>query len=409
MSYKVLQQHVLDVNLCTGCGVCSSACPQQIISYNLDKITPIFSADPIVCKDCHACYEVCPGKSPETEKHELNLYGRTRTEKERWLGIFSHAYAGRSTDEKILEKSASGGSTTALLGAAMRYLSADFALIMGRDQQEPWRSAPVFVDNPDKLGIYSQSTYQLAPFLSKLHQLYFSQPNAKLVTSGIACHVQAIRKLQAHDSDIGRWAKSQIVFIVEIGCSSNTLPKGTKSLVQENFDIPLENITDLKYRDGIYPGQIAVYTTKNEKLNIPFWQAVRHFKENKTFRCLSCGDWISGLADISVADGDPNIFDASLGLNTIEKHGRILVRTRAGAEVLRYADSVGKIEIWPTALDGMNLGLERKRNRRATYERKYSNIPDSPIKGYCEDIEVVDDAKFLALPDERESAVLTRT
>ena len=52
-----------------------------------------------------------------------------------------------------------------------------------------------------------------------------------------------------------------------------------------------------------------------------------------------------------------------------DKHGRIFVRTARGAEVLAFADLSAMVQLRPLTLTGFNLGLERKRNRRALYER----------------------------------------
>jgi len=402
MSYLSLQEVVLDNSLCAGCGACSLVCPDQIIEYDKDKIIPVFKESAETCKSCNACVDVCPGKETDSPKHELKMFGRVRSEDERWMGIFQRVYGGRSTDPETFDMSASGGSATSLLHSAMEYMKADVALVMGRDEEKPWRSAPVLVRDPKKLKEHSQSTYQLAPYLSRLREVYEKDPDAKIVMSGIACIIQAVRKLQSLDTEVGRWAKSQIVFVVEVGCSSNTLPCGTESLIKETLGIPIKIVTNVRYRDGDYPGQIAVTTKEGDKYGVPFWKAVRHFKDNKTFRCLSCGDWLSGLADVSVADGDPNIFDASLGINQELKHGRVFIRSRLGVEVVRYAETREHMEVWDVNLDGMNLGLDRKRNRRATYEKKYKNISSSPVEGYHDDIQIIDDARYLALPDERE-------
>jgi len=46
----------VDVNVCTGCGICVSTCPVQALSLVNDKST----VDPNICVDCGACVGVCP-------------------------------------------------------------------------------------------------------------------------------------------------------------------------------------------------------------------------------------------------------------------------------------------------------------------------------------------------------------
>jgi coenzyme F420 hydrogenase subunit beta len=400
MSYQNLESSILATDLCASCGACALVCPQDMIGFDKDTVKPVLQDTEKSCGDCNDCVDVCPGLETDVHNQETRLFGRTRTTDERWLGVYQHVYGGKAKDPQIFEKSASGGSATALLGVAMKYLGAKHALVMGRDDEQPVYSSPALQQDPNQLFRYSQSTYQLAPYLRKLREIYDTDPEASVVMSGIACHVQAIRKLQCMDTQIGRWARDKIVFIVEIGCSSNTLPMGTQSLIREVMKVEVQDVVEVRFREGEYPGQIAVKTIQGEQHLTPFWKAVRHFKENKSFRCLSCGDWLSGLADVSVSDGDPNIFTGSLGIDQEVKHGRVFIRTKTAKEVMRFADMNNEIEIWPIDLVGLNLGLERKRNRRAHYESSGKVIPEGPIPGYKEVIEIIPDSKFLEVPPE---------
>jgi coenzyme F420 hydrogenase subunit beta len=111
---------------------------------------------------------------------------------------------------------------------------------------------------------------------------------------------------------------------------------------------------------------------------------------------------MSGLADLSVSDGDPNIFAASVHGSDQAKHGRVFVRTRAGERAMALADSHHLLASEPVELRGLNLGLERKRNRRASYERMDKPIPVGPIPGHIEDIEIIPDERWIAVPSSTE-------
>jgi coenzyme F420 hydrogenase subunit beta len=399
MTFQQLSQQVLETELCTVCGACQLVCPPGVIGF--DDLTPVLTepawteAD---CGSCGDCLEVCPGADPATPAAEKRLFGRSRTHDERWIGIFSEVLAGYALDPAIFEASASGGSLTALLQTAMVALDADVVLAMGRDASQPWRAAPAIVRDPGSLIGTTQSTYQLAPYLGALRETMLAHPRAKVALTGVACHIQAMRKLQAMDTVAGRWAREQVVLMTELACSSNTRPGGTRTIIEKRALVPVESVVRLRYREGEYPGGIAIRTDDGQEHRVAFWQAVRDLAEDKTHRCLSCGDWMSGLADVSVSDGDPNIFAASLGASTQAKHGRVFVRTEAGANAVAMASAHGLLAITPVELRGLNLGLERKRNRRASYERSGTRIPAGPIPGYLEELDVVPDDRWLAAP-----------
>ena len=49
----------------------------------------------------------------------------------------------------------------------------------------------------------------------------------------------------------------------------------------------------------------------------------------KTHRCIVCGDWWSGLADISISDGDPNIYASSQSGARPPRQSIVITRTAA--------------------------------------------------------------------------------
>ncbi len=58
--YELLKMHVLDTEICCGCGGCVGICPVDAL-----EIKPALSYKPIFdeekCVRCPFCYDVCPG------------------------------------------------------------------------------------------------------------------------------------------------------------------------------------------------------------------------------------------------------------------------------------------------------------------------------------------------------------
>ncbi|HEX2095063.1 MAG TPA: Coenzyme F420 hydrogenase/dehydrogenase, beta subunit C-terminal domain [Longimicrobiaceae bacterium] len=390
MPFSDLRATVLDPGLCAGCGACEMVCPPGILV--MDPLQPRLREDAGGCGGCGDCLDVCPGLDPGTPAAELALFGRTREPAERWLGVVARSTAAYARDETIRRRGASGGTATTLLAAAMRSLELDAVVVAGRDPDRPWLARSAVCTEPGELVEHAQSTYQLFPHLAALRTVFAEHPSWRVGITGLACHVQAIRKLQRLDTEWGRRIRRQLVFTLEIACSSNTRPSGTETLLTDVVGVALERVAELRFREGEYPGQVSVHTVDGEVLTLPFWRLVRHFKDHKTHRCLSCGDWMSGLADVSVCDGDPDIFQTSQGGEArYEAHAMVLARTAVGERVLDWAVEHDALRAWPAVLADVNLGLDRKRNRRAHYESLGCPLPHAPIPGHVESCEVVPD------------------
>ena len=396
MSFDKLRDTVLINDLCAGCGLCGAVCPKDLIDFEGHE--PVLRTAPEACGDCILCHDVCPGADPATPAAESHIFGRQRTFSERWIGIHRKVHHGYSTDPVLFERSASGGGITGTLMAARDRLQLGAVLAVGRSTTRPAYAEGVICRTDEEILETCQSSYQLFPYLRKLRRLLQAPEAERIAVAGLACHVQAIRKLQMLDCEIGERARERIGFIVEAACSSNTLPSGTDAMLREEVGVTLNDTKRLRYREGSYPGEIRGQTADGRDFAFPFWKAVRHLKASKTHRCLSCGDWFSGLADVAVCDGDQNIFATSQNGTAPAKYAKILVRTPLGEDVVEWAAATGRMVLWPGSIDDANsLGCERKRNRRASYELRGGALPAGPILGYIDRGPIIDD-EFL-IPD----------
>jgi len=153
----------------------------------------------------------------------------------------------------------------------------------------------------------------------------------------------------------------------------------------------------MRYRDGEYPGEFAVTTRDGKRHALPFFELVDEFKRFKTHRCLACGDWWSGLADVSISDGDPNIYASSQTGARPPRQSMTMARTAAGREILRVAEELGLIESRPAAFQPeTNLGLQRKRFRYAAFVKATpQRAPTAPV-AYDEPDALLSDAEVIS-------------
>ena len=60
------QLPIINVDKCTGCGICATYCPTGAIRLDKASQAPIFAA-PQACSYCGICEEVCPAGAVELE------------------------------------------------------------------------------------------------------------------------------------------------------------------------------------------------------------------------------------------------------------------------------------------------------------------------------------------------------
>lgn len=398
MTFLDLKRGVIDASLCTNCGACVAACPQNLLKISEDVIVPQPRDEPVeqieqACGDCNICHDVCPGRDTGSAESDKVIFGRNRTDVERWTGISQSTYRVMAKDVDVHEAASAGGATTGLLISSLESGLVDACLVIGRDEKRPWVPVPRLISTKRELIETAQASYCLTPNL----QLLRDSPYKRIAVVGLACQIQAIRKWRRVDPD---GPVSKIFLIIELACASNTLRSGTEHLIEDRLRLPLTDITRMRYRDGPYPGEFTVWDQEEEKHSLPFHELVLAFKEHKTFRCLSCPDWWSGLADVSVSDGDANIFKTSReGVNagdSTHKLSLLVTRTDRGVEAVNRAASRGDLELTPGEfIPEESLGLQRKRHRYASYARRHpGDVPSAPIDGAevdqpLEDLDVI--------------------
>lgn len=378
MSFLDLKAAILDRDLCARCGACVAICPEKILEVENSSephCTLSLEAAADRCGSCRLCLDVCPGQDTGVPASEMRLFGRTRTPEERWTGVYRRALNIAARDPALLTNASAGGAATGLLIAALRGGLVDAVLVIGRDAERPWVPTAVLTDDERTVRNCAQSTYCLSPNLHMLRDT----PFRRIGMVGVPCEIQAVQKMKRLPAVAA--IADRIVFTLEIACASSTRLEGTEHLIQNRLGLSLDEVQRVRYRDGAYPGEFAAYTREGERHALPFFELVEEFKKFKTHRCLTCRDWWSGLADVSISDGDPNIYAASIDGQEGRRHSVVLVRTEMGERLVRLGEELGVVSARAGAFDPEeSLGLQRKRFRSAHYARTQPDrVPTPPV------------------------------
>jgi coenzyme F420 hydrogenase subunit beta len=377
MPFSELKSQILDEDMCTRCGACVAVCPPAWLMVG-DDGSPATTLAPSLmsCGECSLCIEVCPGRDTATPQSEQRIFGRTRTREERWTGIFRQSLHLASTDPRVLRGSAAGGAGTSLLLAALRSGLADGAIVIGRDTVRAWVPSALVTDDEEIVMRCGQTSYCITPNVQLLRDARFS----RIAIIGVPCEIQAVQRMKnlAPPPDVAE----KVVLTLEIACASSTRRAGTEHLITERLGLALEDVAEMRYRDGEYPGEFAVWTKKGDRVALPFHELVDDFKRFKTHRCLVCADWWSGLADISISDGDPNIYATSQSGDTPPRESKVMVRTDQGERIIDTAVNLGMVSVRPVPFAfSENLGLQRKRFRYAAFAQSMPDrVPSPPVE-----------------------------
>jgi coenzyme F420 hydrogenase subunit beta len=396
MSFQDIVDQILKENLCTSCGICVSVCSKKLLRMSNDNIPLpkwIESSYNIrnLCDNCNMCFKICPGFDTGTSASEKRIFGRLRTLEERWTGIYLKSYKLVTKNEKIRLRAAAGGACTTLAIVALKEKLVDAMLVIGREAERQWIPKAFITSSIDKVIECAQSSYCIVPALSQLGNTDYK----RIGIIGLPCQIQGIQKLMNMRSNprVANLA-SKIIFTLELGCSSSTPKSGTEHLITKVLGVKLEDVVKMQYRDGKYPGKFMVQTKDGFKHYLPFYRIVEEFTNFKTFRCLTCADWWSGVSDISVADGDPNIFDTSFKGYSVKPASTVIVRTEFGETLVEIAKDKKYIDVWEDAFIN-NLGLERKRHRYRSFLKQNLKIPLPPGADIYEENNLLSDDEVL--------------
>jgi coenzyme F420 hydrogenase subunit beta len=401
MPFADLRSAILEPDLCGGCGGCAAVCPHDLL--RLDQDGRPFLADAArgeaPCGSCRLCLDVCPGRDTDVARSERRLFGRSRTVAERWTGVMRGIYTVACRDSAIAARAAAGGAGTALLIAGLRAGLAQAVVVIGRDPERPWVPRALVTADEDEIVACSQSTYCIAPTL----QLLRGPGYDRLGMVGLPCEMQSLNRMRNLADPPP--AAGRVTFTLEIACSSSTRLAGTEHLLTRLLHVDLDEVEDVRYREGEYPGEFVARTRDGRRRSLPFHQLVNEFRAFKTHRCLSCPDWWSGLADVSICDSDPNVFATSLAGSGSARGSTVVVRTEMGERLLALAGDRGLLRVAPATFDpDVNLGLQRKRHRyRDMRDRHPGRVPAPPVPGaddspYLSDDEVL---RRLSTPNAR--------
>lgn len=320
--FAELYRNILKTDLCSYCGACVPSCPESILTYQDEQPSIIGQCDPT----CRMCYDVCPETGENSDL--LTSYMRKH-------GVEQSFWVARAQDQAVLNRSGSGGVTTAICKTLLQSHYVDAVILTRFGEDKKWEPVPILVTDPEEVITASRPKYALSPTVSILEEVAKRGLN-KVAFVGLPCHVEAIRALQAYQHRLKstmQQAVSAIQYTIGLWCGNNFTLEGTEQFIQ-TLGIDVNEITDIGY-ERIDGGLCFFVEDTREKKAVPFQNYLSYLlSQHIATACSACRRWHSPYADLSIGGLDQP------GL----KWSGIIVQTREGEELFHFVRTSGAIE-----------------------------------------------------------------
>ena len=367
--------YTLRHDLCTGCGICQSACPSNAISITVKQGRFIPQVDDTKCKNdkgCHRCSDVCPGLGVDLHRIAEENFTDSGTKTDRLVGRYLKCFTGHSNDYDIRYHCASGGMVSQFLIFLLEKKYIDGAVVTAFDPKNELLVRSYIAHNREDVLRAKSSKY--APVsLHGMAQAIKQETGTRYVIVGLPCHIQGFRKL----AEIDRKFREKVSGYFAIYCSSGRTFYLTEHVFKER-NIRKEDLTYFAYRDEGCLGSLVAQQRRGIRVRsnseTALYDRDEVYKERfqsyyhplRSFfiprRCLFCIDHYGELGDVCFGDIhiEPYAQD-KIGVNSL------VVRKREWLDLLLEAQADGCITLDEIAVDTLN------QSQKMAYKKKGRN------------------------------------
>ncbi len=344
--------------LCTECGSCEGVCPFKNVRLEQDASWRyrVRLVNPDKCKKCpRVCLQVCPGYAVDMDALNLRVFGTLP--RDAVMGNYRACYLGGARDPDLRARSTSGGVASGLIAYAVEAGRAQGAYLVRDLPGAPFSPRVELARNREDIRAAAGAKYWPVPLGKCLGEIL--RNDTSVVFLGLPCQITAMRKAEA----IYPALRNKIAFSIGLCCGRRATAQG-HAFTLERLGISPAQVTALRYREGPYPGHLAVYLQNGQVISVPRSKHLPGYGGHLFLhqRCLLCHDGLAELADIVVGD----VMGIQAERQPHEK-SVVMARTELGEGVLREARETGAITLRP--LDPA-VFLEAK--KRFVGEKRYS-------------------------------------
>ncbi|MFC1879684.1 coenzyme F420 hydrogenase/dehydrogenase beta subunit N-terminal domain-containing protein, partial [Chloroflexota bacterium] len=257
-TFDQLNSEVVQVGLCTHCGTCAGLAPDHLYMEQTawgplpsSKTNTKVKLPPMI-------FDVCPGVGVKYSALNKVIFGKYP---ENWLaGCFENFYIGFSNTPKIRRQGASGGVITQALLFLLDEGLIDGAVVLRHGWPKPWLSSPIIANTKSEIIAASQSVYIPTPVNTILTEM--EAFDGRLAYVGLPDQVASLRVLQT----LGHPGALKVDYVLGPYVGTSIYLDAIKSYLISNGFNGLEDIKELRYREGEWPGYLQIKTKSGEVL-----------------------------------------------------------------------------------------------------------------------------------------------
>ena len=315
ISFLKLSSQVVRPGLCTGCGACQGMCPYWV-SYHGRTI------ENYECNQKEGrCSRFCPRMPTDLAALREQFFDPADDIPQ--LGPVKGLYLVRAAAPA--ENAQHGGVVTALVQLALKEGLLDGAVLTR--SQGGLDPEGVLVTTPEEVAACAGSSFQIPPTLAALNKALIAGEKQSIGVVGTPCKTLAAYKMKADESGCGK----AIGLVFGLFCGWGLDWEKLAALTAETADA-----ATLRHMD-IPPSQYH----RMDLTDAAGSHAVDLDKVLPLVRdtCRYCADMTAEFADISVGGGR-----SGDGWDTDRGWNQLIVRTRAGQQLLELARAQGVLE-----------------------------------------------------------------
>lgn len=348
---------VLDNDLCSGCGLCTSMLGPDRATMAPDErgfARPVLKGA-LTQEEDRRIGAVCPGGRLEMDDPQHRPV---------WGPILS-SLAGHATDPDVRFRSSSGGVLSGLLAHLIDSGEVDYVLHIDADGDRPWSNRSATSASAREAAARAGSRYAPSSPLTDLVQRL--DDDRRFAVVGKPCDVAALRAYARQDPRVDE----RIPVILTFMCGGVPSEAGARELLHR-MQVRAEDVEEFRYRGHGWPGRATAKLRDGSERSLSYAETWGEVLSNHVQRrCKICPDGLGAFADIVCADAWFLQQDGS-GPAFDERPGRslVLARSERGRGVVQRAEAAGALELTPFPLEDLErIQPHQARRTRLTPSR----------------------------------------